>query len=293
MSVPTQDTLSASELAEQYGWAQAVLNSSPELARLFREAVKGQWTPDRFAASLRSTKWYQGHSESWRQAETQRLSDPKTYEANIAQRMAEMQQQAAAMGASLNSKQLRWRAEQSYKLGWNSQQTQATLATYVRESNGHLKGAAGQAAQQLRELAYANGVRYNDTWYTRAAQGVVAGTRSIADWEMDIRKQAASAFPTFREQIEAGQNVADIANPYRQTMSALLEVPDTDIDLFDPKIRSALSGRDPKTGQATAKSLWEFENELRKDPRWLKTNGAREQLTSVTQGVLDAFGFRG
>lgn len=293
MSVPTQDTLSASELAEQYGWAQAVLNSNGELNRLFREAVKGQWSPERFQAKLRATKWYQGHSESWRQAETQRLSDPKTYEANIQQRMATMRQQAAAMGANINDKHLRWRAEQSYKLGWNEQQTQAVLAPYVKAQNGVLKGAAGQTAQQLRSLALANGVRYGDDWYTKAAQSVVSGTKTPQDWEQAIRRQAVSAFPQFRDQIEAGMNMDDIASPYKQTMAALLELNGEELDLFDPTIRKALAGRDPKTGAASSKSLWEFENDLRKDARWMQTNNARESFMGTAKTVLDAFGFQG
>jgi hypothetical protein len=292
MATPRQDTLSASELAEQYGWAQAVLNSDAELNRLFREAVKGQWSPERFQARLRATDWYRKHSESWRQAETQRLTDPKTYQANIDNLMAQMRQQASAMGAVIGDDKLRWRAEQAYKLGWNQQQIQVTLGAYVKAQDGVLKGAAGQTAQQLRELAYANGVRYQDSWFNKAAQAVVSGTRSADDFAADIRANAASAFPAFRDQIKAGVDVIEIASPYRQAMSALLEIPDADVDLYDPKIRQALSYRD-KDGQARAKSLWEFENEVRKDTRWMKTNNARDEFMGTAQAVLDAWGFRG
>lgn len=293
MSVPTQDKLSASELAEQYGWAQAVLNSDKELAKLFRDAVAGQWSPERFQAKLRATKWYQARSESARQADVLAKTDPKTYAANVDAIAAEMKAQAAAMGAVMDAGKIRWRAEQAYRLGWNQQQIQSVLAQYVTEQNGVLKGQAGQAAEQLRSLAYANGVRYGDEWFTRAAKAVMSGTSSVEDWEAEIRKQAASAFPPFAEQIKAGQNMADIASPYRQTMAALLEISDTDIDLFDGTIRSALAGRDPKTGTATAKSLWQFENDLRKDRRWLKTNNARESLMGATKGILASWGFQG
>lgn len=293
MTVPTQDTLSASELAEQYGWAQAILNSDPELAKLFKDAVAGQWSPERFQAKLRTTTWFQSRSESARQADVLKRTDPKTYEANVAAIEAEMRQQAAAMGATLDAGKMRWRAEQAYRLGWNQQQIQGILAQYVTAKDGVMKGAAGDAAQQLRALAYQNGVRYSDDWYMKAAKAVVAGTASVQDWEQEVRKQAASAWPSFADQIKAGQNVADIASPYRQTMAALLEINDADIDLFDPTIRKALAGRDPEKGTAVAQSLWQFENELRRDKRWLKTNNARESLMATTQGVLESWGFRG
>jgi len=292
MATPAQDTLSASELAEQYGWAQAVLNSDAELNRLFREAVKGQWSPERFTAKLRATNWYRKNSESWRQAETQRLTDPKTYQANIDNLMAEMRAQATAMGAQMSDDKLRWRAEQAYKLGWGQQQITTTLAAYVKAKDGVLQGAAGQTAEQLRQIAYANGVRYQDSWFVNAAKAVVGGQRTADDFVADIRNQAASAFPAFRDQIKAGLDVAEIASPYRQTMSALLELNDADVDLFDPRIRKALSYRD-KDGTARAKSLWEFENEVRKDRRWLQTNNARESLMGTAQAVLDRWGFRG
>lgn len=293
MTVPTQDTLSSAELAEQYGWAQAVLNSDPELAKLFKEAVAGQWSPERFQAKLRATKWYQSRSESARQADILKKADPQTYNANVEQLMAEMRQQAGQLGATLDEGKLRWRAEQAYRLGWNQVQITSVLAQYVTAKDGVMKGVAGQTAEALRAAAYANGVRYSDDWFVKAAKSVVSGNTSPEDWEQQIRKQAASAWPTFSEQIMAGQNMMDVASPYRQSMSALLEINDADVDLFDPTIRSALARRDPKTGQATAQSLWEFENGLRKDTRWLKTNNARESLMGVTRAVLSDWGFAG
>jgi hypothetical protein len=62
--------------------------------------------------------------------------------------------------------------------------------------------------------------------------------------------------------------------------------------LFDPKIRRALSARGKDGGKPEMKTLWEFEENLRKDPRWQATNNGREAITSGFKQVLSDFGFQ-
>lgn len=293
MAAPAQDKLSASELAEQYGWAAAVLNSDKELRGLFNQAVSGQWSEERFTAKLRATKWYRRSSERWRQTEMLYRTDPATYKSQWNQAKSEILASAGAMGATVTGRTLTNLVNSYYRQGWNELQLRDALSKYITVKDGVMKGAAGQAAEALRGIAYANGVRYNDDWYVNAARNVASGQGTVEAWESEIRKQAASAFPVFAEQIKAGQNVSDIASPYQQTMGALLELNPNEIDLFDPTIRKALAGRDPKTGTPTAKSLWEFENDLRGDSRWLQTNNARDTTMATANAVLSAFGFGG
>jgi len=72
------------EWASLYGWSTAVLNSNPELAKLFRNAIAGKWNQSRFVASLRGTNWYKQHSESVRQATVLAKADPAEYKSRIA-----------------------------------------------------------------------------------------------------------------------------------------------------------------------------------------------------------------
>lgn len=83
--------------------------------------------------------------------------------------------------------------------------------------------------------------------------------------------------------------MADLASPYMQSMGNILEVNPGELDLFNPTIRKALQATDDK-GQPTSKPLWQFENELRKDPRWLKTKNAQDSLLSAGHQVLSDFG---
>lgn len=283
---PPVDKLDLGEV----GWNRAVLTTYPELAALFRKGVAKGWDAARFQAEVRNTKFYKNNAESWRNTEILRLTDPKTYNQQIGSVRDELVAQAEAMGATLTGKALTSAINQVYRLGLKGTQVTKLLSNYVVTSNGVLGGAAGTTQRELKALARANGISYNDDWYTTAARNVVGGTRSAQDYEADIRAQAASAFPVYAEQIKAGQNVADIASPYVQRMSTLLEINPADVDLFDSSIREALSGRNPETGKAQAKSLWQFENDLRKDPRWQKTNNAKETYATATQGLLKTWG---
>jgi len=275
---------------QKVGWNKAVLTTYPELAALFRKGVAEGWSQETFQAKVRNTKWYKTHAESWRTTEILRLTDRKTYNQNLANTKANVVAQAAQMGATLSGDQLNSVVNQVFRLGVEGAQLTKLLSNYVVAVDGAMKGQAGATQEELKRLARANGISYNDNWYASASRAVVGGVKTLQDYENDIRRQAASAFPVYADQIKAGQDVADIASPYIQRMSALLEINPADVDLFDNSIREALSGRNPDTGKAQAKSLWQFENDLRKDPRWQKTSNAKETYSNLAQGVLKNWG---
>lgn len=275
---------------QKVGWNKAVLTTYPELAALFRRGVAEGWDQAKLQAEIRNTKWYKKHNDTWRATEILRLTNGETYRSKLEESRAEVVAQAAQMGATLSGSQLNSVVNQVFRLGVSGAQLNKLLSNYVVASDGVMKGAAGTTQEELKRLARANGVSYNDNWYASASRAVVGGVKTLQDYENDIRKQAASAFPVYADQIKAGQDVVDIASPYIQRMGALLEINPADVDLFDSSIREALSGRNPDTGKAQAKSLWQFENDLRKDPRWQKTNNAKETYANATQGLLKTWG---
>lgn len=72
-------------------------------------------------------------------------------------------------------------------------------------------------------------------------------------------------------------------------MANLLEIPDAQIDLYDQTIQKALQHRQ-QDGTPTLKPLWQFEEDTRKDPRWLSTNNAGERLMGTTNSILKMWG---
>jgi hypothetical protein len=168
------------------------------------------------------------------------------------------------------------------------------LATGQQEINTLAipEGPSGKYFVGIKNLAYDNGIKLSDADATSYANKIVAGLVDENTVYGTIRESAASAFPSLADKIKAGLDLKTLASPYIQSMSDILEIPDTAIDLFDPKIRSAMAYTLPD-GKVGTKSIYDFEKELRKDDRWQYTNKAREQAASVATTVLRDFGFMG
>ena len=154
------------------------------------------------------------------------------------------------------------------------------------------EGPAGKYFVEAKRLAANNGINLSDQAATDYAVKIQSGLVDPNTAYNTIRESAAAAFPALADKIKAGIDVKTLADPYIQSMSNILEIPDTGIDLFDPKIRSAMAFTLPD-GKVGTKSIYDFEKELRQDPRWQYTNNARQQASSVATTVLKDFGFMG
>lgn len=151
------------------------------------------------------------------------------------------------------------------------------------------EGKAGAYFVNLKKLAQDNGIQLSDNSAADYANKIAANVIDENTAHSIIRESASSAFPQFADKIKAGVNLKTLADPYVQSMSNILEIPDTTIDLFDPTVRNALSSTGVD-GKPVTKSLYEFEQELRKDPRWKYTQNARNSLDSTGLQVLRDFG---
>jgi hypothetical protein len=108
---------------------------------------------------------------------------------------------------------------------------------------------------------------------------------SIDDFTQKIRNYAKTAMPDYvKKLIDQGQDLTDIVNPYRATISDVLELPYNSIDVTDKNIQNAL---------ANNITLTELRRQLRKDDRWQYTDTARSEVANVTRQVLQDFGFMG
>lgn len=154
------------------------------------------------------------------------------------------------------------------------------------------EGPAGKYFVQLKNLAMDNGINLSDDAAKTYADQIAAGTVDQNTVVNTVRESAASAFPQYQDQIKAGLDLRTVADPYIQSMSNILEIPSTGINLFDPTIRSALSYT-MADGKIGTKSLYDFEKDLRQDPRWQYTQNAKQSVSNSVQKVLQDFGFMG
>ena len=177
---------------------------------------------------------------------------------------------------------------------WLTDQIKTNLLSGKQEVNKLAipEGPSGKYFTEVKNLAARNGIMLSDEAATDYANKIVAGVMDADTAFNTIRESAASAFPQLADKIKAGIDLKTLADPYIQSMSNILELPYSAVDLFDPKIRSALSYTLPD-GKIGTKSIYDFEKELRQDPRWQYTNNAKKAVADSTLRVLQDFGFQG
>lgn len=283
-------TMSPEELASSYGFTYAFLEGNKDLKGIFSQAVQETWTADRFQAAIRDSKWWKSNSDSMRQAEITRKTDPATWDAMVDAETVKIQQLAAEIGAAIPSKKLKHIVETALKTNMDEDLLRNVLGQYVNfTKDGTLHGEAGMHEFTMKEYAANMGIKLDDQTIKNQAQRVVRKVATTQDYESLVRESAKSMYPSYAKQIDAGQTVRDIASPYMQMMAKTLEIPDTDITVFDPTIKGALNGLSPD-GKPTGLSLSDFQQRLRNDPRWTKTDAARNNAFNVGLSVLKNMG---
>lgn len=293
-TAPEPEALSPEELAASYGWAHGFLNSNPELKGLFNDAVKDTWSADKFQAKLRDTKWWKENSATMRKAAAEKSTDPATWEAKLSAAKVQVMQIAAEMGAAIPQGKIGKLAEQVLKTGLDEAGLKNVLGGYITfQGNGStLNGQAGQYEHMIKQFAYTQGVTLNKQTVKNQAQLIGRGMATEQDFKNQITNQAVSTYPAYTTQLQAGQTMMDIASPYMQQMADDLEIPFSDITLSDPLIKRALNGVNQQ-GKPVGMDTVAFQNQIRNDPRWVRSSKTQDNMMSTGLKVLKDFGMIG
>lgn len=282
--------LDAHELAEAYGMSYAFFKSQPELWGKLKDAVADQWSPEKFQAEVKNTKWWKTHSDTVRQAQVLQKTDPATYKAQMEAARVAAKQLAVKTGAVLSDKNVEKLAKSMVWYGWQDAEIQNYLGQYIKFQDNHvLGGMAGQIAQAIKSEAQKNGIAVTEQSVLNNAQYVVRGLTSMEKIQASMREHAAGLYPAFAEQIKAGADVQDLAQPYIQAVAQELGVPETDVSVFSPKVKAALN-RANAQGQPEAMSMADFTQSLRNDPAWRKTQNAQDRTVAIGRQVLADMG---
>lgn len=290
-AAPAAKPVDWNEAAIQYGMTTAMINAYPELKSLVEQAVREGWTSDKFQAKFRNSNWYKSMSDSQRKAAIMQYTDPASW----GQLWGKTQEHVIDLMSQYGALDWDWGKIQAIagKMiweGWDDDRARQEIGQYVIFGPNNMAGGkAGEIQSDLNSYAYSMGVKNADWWIQNAVRGVLTGRNSVQDFKNEIMNQSIAAFGAFADQFRAGATLADIAQPYTQSMSQILEIAGGEINLFDPTIRDALSWRD-SNGKSGSKPLWQFQNELRSDPRWKKTQNAQDATMGVAHKVLADMG---
>ncbi len=287
---PEQVKMTPEELAASYGWSYGFLEGNPELKKLFNNAVSETWSAQKFQAELRDTSWWKKTSDTARQAQVMEKTDPATWTATLNAASVQLRQLAAQVGAAIPESKFKDIVQSIVRTGLDEDGIRNIIGKYVTfTKEGTLRGEAAMHEFTMKQFAAQNGVELSDEAVKNQAQLIVRKVATTQDFESQIREQAKSAFPGWSKELDAGMTMKDIATPYEQMMAKELELPGNPEGLRDPLIRNALNGLDAKKRPAGL-SLTDFQSQLRSDPRWRQTSGARDQALNVGAKILSDMG---
>ena len=292
-----KDKLDRAELEASYKSAVGIIYAVPELQQLFEDALNSEWTAASVKAAVQSSDWYNANNEYFRTAWAKASIGGADWTATQETARLAVQAAATAKGRTLTAAELEANTQRYIYEGWGEVGRQQLLndalaVGLTTGTDGFMAGAAGDLQQTLKDVANRNGLPLSQGYYESAAKSVASGLTTENDWIRDLRAQAASLWPSYADKINAGVDVGDLASGYVNTMANTLEINASEISLNDPSIREALSSFDDK-GNPLPMGLWDFQNKLRSDPRWMNTKQATDSISETANTVLEMFGLRG
>lgn len=290
-----KDGINRRTMASRYGFALAFMESDPELKKLFNNAVRNTWAPEMFVARLRDTEWFKKNSANVRNAIMQETADPATYESNLQQMMATVQDTWGALFGEdgTNPKELKAWAETAHRMGWSEAQLIDRMTRGVdfqkTLTSDRIGGKAAEVKGQLDSLLSNYGLKMGDNWKASQLEKLVEGNDTVEGLRLRVQEMAMREYSGFADRIQGGETLMDIADPYMSKMADLLELNPHDVNLQNDLIQKALKQQAPD-GKPAAMDLYSFEKEVRADQRWQYTKNARQEVSGVTEKLLRSFG---
>ena len=202
---------------------------------------------------------------------------------------------AERIGAPLSQERLAEVVDQARRNLWDAQDIENALRgdlSRALESGENLMGDAGTYQTTLMQWANLNGIGIDASTAAKYVANMTLGVQSLDDVKQDLRETyLIGAYPAWSEKIRQGFDPWQISSPYRTSVAKLLELDPDQVGLDDPLVKMGLqsTGND---GQPRVVPLYEFEQQVRNDPRWQKTDNAYQTYTRVGSDLLRMFGFR-
>jgi hypothetical protein len=279
------------QIQSQYGLTDAILSMDPtgSLKAAFDWIRTNKITDPVIAANkLAETAWFKDHGVEVTKNFAMEQTSPGIFAKNVESIKEQLRDEAASLGKSLTEADLDMIARDTFLYGraYNSSQV---INSLVSKGAGTAGGTYGTAITDLKAHAGNMGVQYNEDWYKTAADKVAIGDMTPEDFKAQINELAKSKYSVFADQIDRGITVQQAASPYINSMANILELNPVELKLSDPTINQALTGVN-QDNKPTLKPLWQFETDLRKDPRWGKTQNARQTTDATAHNILQSFG---
>lgn len=290
-----KDRLSLDEVEARYGYTAAQMAVDPEIQRLFQQAWSNDWKQPEFQKRFETSDWWAANSDSMRKYLLRSANPDQDWLDLQADTFQAIRKEANAIGVNLSDEQIRRTAEKSLMKGWYLDENKYELRRELTslQPEGQYGGDIRANAESLKNLAFQLGVTYDDKWFESAGKSIATELTDSNYWENNIKDQASKLFPALSDQIKAGQTVRNIASPYLAMMRDEWDMNPEAIQINDPTVLRGLTGGSGDGGRTGPMDLGSFQQMLRKDPRWLNTAKAQNNITGVASSIMQMFGLRG
>lgn len=289
------------DIRAQYGFVAMLAQAIPEIGALMQQAVNEQWTPERFQMSVANTNWWKTTPAALRQWVTTQYADPATATQSLADGGYQMGIVAGDLGlrGALPLPQLQdiWLYAKLH--GFDDAQTRAYLVEQAGAKMAGMPevgGEFGKWMSDFRKMGLDYGFKPEDIdreLQNRAVTAWGGGTGDLAGWQQKLMNYASAKYAPFADRIRAGETVRDIAQPYIDTYSQILEMNPEDVSLDDTVLQKWMQGRSEAGQPPVATPVWQAAQELRTDPRWGYTQNARQAAAQAATTIGRAFGMIG
>ena len=297
--------VSFNDFYKRYAYVANLVAAYPELREYYNSILEyynnnnGQMPPANWLKELKAeNSWFQqrdANQEEW----------------DFAQQDPSLQQETATVLRLNRDKIIRWAAQRGIEIPedqveelaldatrnkWADDPTQLelNLGVFIGQAgqSSDLRGTAGDFQTDLRNWARKNGIALSDDAINQYVQRLTLNQQTLDDAKQEIRETyMIGAYPAWEEQIRSGVDPDSIISPYRNKISTLLEIPAEQLSWDDPLMQKAMQGVG-EDGKPKVVPLWQYERDIRSDPRWQKTDNAYETYARIGNDLLRMFGLR-
>jgi hypothetical protein len=316
------------QFLSQYAEQAKFIQSVPELSNLLNQAITNNWSSTEWATQFSGSQWAQAHPGNIGLAEIKRISTPEEYNLDYNQAYDKASTLASQLGVQLTPNQLGQKIDPS-AIGevqnvdqdavnkgqditnWilqnpnaSDQQIQQRMAQYGTLNPQALGGTIKAQSNALQTMAeqygvlgqYApagtsgTGTNYFDQYALKMAAGATGYDQNTA--EQQFKTAAMSTYKPYAEQIANGSKVSDLASPYINTLSSLLEVDPSNIQLGSATGYGAMISK-AMMGDANGQTVnpYDFASQVRSQPEWLNTQNAHQTILNGVNTLISKMGF--
>jgi hypothetical protein len=287
-TVATGDATAAA-YASSWGITYALLND-PVYGTELQEVMNLLNAGDVSGATkkLQLSKFYQNLGSTAASRAKAKASQPGVYADSLDKYKLAEKKRLAGLGIKLDEATLDAVLTKAFDSAMSEDQLDASISASGKFPT-KVGGSIGTSINDLKSYANAYGITYNSAAWDSYNKGLFDGTTTADDIQSKIRQDAASMYPVFADSINQGKSLDSLASAYKSSMANILEVDPDTISWSDNTLKKALQNVD-SSGKPALMPLWQFEQQLRNDPRWEYTNNARSTVDSLSLKVLRDWG---